>query len=92
MPFQIPQIVQPSSEKRIGDNSTQPAAKKAKGLPPIADLVEMEAAPKRQAARRLPAVAPLNVCIYKVQRPLYYLCSLQKLSCDLLCVENLQII
>jgi len=67
MPFQLPQLTQQASgEKRAGDTSTQPAPKKQKGLPDLSDLVAMEAAPKRQSARRLPAVAPLNVCIYQV--------------------------
>ena len=67
MPFKIP-ILQASGEKRSADgvNSSQPA-KKSK-LPPLGELVE--SAPKRANAQRLPAVAPLNICIYKARRPL----------------------
>ena len=55
-------------EKRSSDGASQQQAKKAK-LPPLSDLVAMEAAPKRQNAQRLPAVGPLNIVVYKA-RPL----------------------
>ena len=69
MPFKIP-ILQASGEKRSADgvNSSQPA-KKAK-LPPLSELVQIESAPKRANAQRLPAVASLNICIYKARQPL----------------------
>ena len=69
MPFQIPTpLSQASVEKRSADGASPQQAKKAK-LPPLSDLVAMEAAPKRQNAQRLPAVGPLNIVVYKV-RPL----------------------
>lgn len=67
--FQIPTpLSQASSEKRSAEGAGPQQAKRAK-LPPLSDLVAMEAAPKRANAQRLPAVAPLNIVIYKV-RPL----------------------
>ena len=77
MPFKIPTplVNQASAEKRAaeGANSSQ-QAKKAK-LPPLSDLVAMESAPKRANAQRLPAVANLNIVIYKVSH--LFLCSLR---------------
>lgn len=64
--FKIPTpLAQASAEKRAaeGANSSQ-SAKKPK-LPPLSDLVAIETAPKRANAQRLPAVAPLNIVIYK---------------------------
>ena len=52
---------QASGDKRAGEASAQQAAKKTK-LPPLADLVAIESAPKRPGASRLAAVAPLNMC------------------------------
>ena len=71
MPFKI-QTPQASGEKRSADgvNSSQPA-KKAK-LPPLSELVQIESAPKRANVQRLPAVAPLNICIYKARQPLSF--------------------
>ena len=71
MPFKIPTPLssQASVEKRSAEGASSQQAKKAK-LPPLSDLVAMESAPKRPNAQRLPAVAPLNVCIYKVRPPL----------------------
>ena len=69
MPFKVPTpLSQASGEKRSADapHSSQ-QAKKAK-LPPLSELVQMESAPKRANAQRLPAVAPLNVCIYKARQ------------------------
>ena len=71
MPFKVPTpLSQASGEKRSADaaNSSQ-QAKRAK-LPPLSELVQMESAPKRASAQRLPAVAPLNICIYKARQPL----------------------
>ena len=56
---------QASGDKRAGEASAQQAAKKTK-LPPLADLVAMESAPKRATASKLAAVAPLNICAYKI--------------------------
>ena len=87
MPFKIPTpLSQASAEKRSAEGaaSSQPA-KKAK-LPPLSDLVAMEAAPKRAGAQRLPAVANLNVCIYKVGCSL----SLCRVACSVsfrLCLD-----
>ena len=72
MPFKIPTPLSQASsgEKRSADggvNSSQ--TKKPKTLPPISDLVAMESAPKRQGAQRLPAVAPLNMVVFKAARP-----------------------
>lgn len=80
MPFQIPTPLSPqaSLEKRSSDGASQQQAKKAK-LPPLSDLVAMEAAPKRQNAQRLPAVGPLNIVIFKV-RPLT-LCNCVLANC-----------
>ena len=70
MPFKVPTpLSQASVEKRSAEGASPQQAKKAK-LPPLSDLVAMEAAPKRQGAQRLPAVAPLNVCVYKARPPL----------------------
>ena len=75
MPFKVPAplsnaLSNASGEKRSADgvHSSQPA-KKAK-LPPLSELVQMESAPKRANAQRLPAVAPLVICIYKARQPL----------------------
>ena len=68
MPFKVPTpLSQVSGEKRAaaGDASQQ-LAKKPKSLPPLSDLVAMDSAPKKPGASRLPAVAPLNLCIYKI--------------------------
>ena len=68
MPFKVPTpLSQASSEKRAaGEASSQQPNKKRRSLPPMADLVAMESAPKKPGARRLPAVAPLNICVYKI--------------------------
>ena len=75
MPFRVPTPLSnafsnASGEKRSADgaNSSQ-SAKKAK-LPPLSELVQIESAPKRANAQRLPAVASLNICIYKARQPL----------------------
>ena len=69
MPFKVPTpLSQASGEKRAaaGDASQQ-LAKKPKSLPPLSDLVAMDSAPnKKPGVSRLPAVAPLNLCIYKI--------------------------
>ena len=69
MPFQIPTPLSQASsvEKRSSEGGSAQQAKKAK-LPPLSDLVAIESAPKRAGAQRLPAVANLNICIYKVRR------------------------
>ena len=71
MPFKVPTpLSQASGEKRSADaaNSSQ-QAKKAK-LPPLSELVQMEPFSKRASAQRLPAAAPLNICIYKARQSL----------------------
>ena len=60
---------QASGDKRAGEVSAQQQVAKKTKLPPLADLVAMESAPKRPAANRLAAVAPLNICVYKVWPP-----------------------
>ena len=68
MPFKVPTPVsQASVEKRLSEGGSPQQAKKAKSLPPLGDLVAMESAPKRAGAQRLPAVAPLKVCVYKAR-------------------------
>ena len=68
MPFKVPTpLSQASGEKRSADGANPSQAKKAK-LPPLSELVQMESAPKRANAQRLPAIAPLNVCIYKARQ------------------------
>ena len=58
---------QASGDKRAaGEVSAQQQVAKKSKLPPLADLVAMESAPKRPGASRLAAVAPLNICVYKV--------------------------
>ena len=73
MPFKVPALSNAlsnaSGEKRSADGSSSQPTKKAK-LPPLSELVQMESAPKRANAQRLPAVAPLNICIYKARQPL----------------------
>jgi hypothetical protein len=58
-------LSQASGEKRAGEAGATQQAKKPK-LPPLTDLVAMESAPKKAGASRLPAVAPLNICCYKI--------------------------
>ena len=59
-------LSQASGDKRAGEGGgAQPAVKRTK-LPPLTDLVAMESAPKKPGAGRLPAVAPLNICVYKI--------------------------
>ena len=69
MPFNFTPTPNPhsSGEKRAAGevSAKQQVAKKSK-LPPLGDLVAMESAPKRPGASRLAAVAPLNICVYKV--------------------------
>ena len=72
MPFKVPAnlpnaLSNASGEKRSADGSSSQPTKKAK-LPPLSELVQMESAPKRANAQRLPAVAPLNICIYKARQ------------------------
>ena len=57
---------QASGDKRAGEVSAQQQVAKKTKLPPLADLVAMESAPKRVGANRLAAVAPLNICVYKI--------------------------
>ena len=57
------------NEKRsIADVASpqQSTTKKAKLPPADSDLVALESAAKKPAARRLPATAPLIICLYKV--------------------------
>ena len=56
MPFKVPTPLSQASEKRSTDGTSplQPA-KKPRSLPPLGDLVAMEAAPKKPNAQRLPA-------------------------------------
>ena len=78
MPFQIPTpLSQASVEKRSSDGASPQQAKKAK-LPPLSDLVAMEAAPKRQSAQRLPAAAQLNIVVYKVRPPFVSVIACQR--------------
>ena len=56
MPFKVPTPLSQTSEKRSADGpSTSQPAKKPKSLPPLGNLVAMEAAPKKPNAQRLPA-------------------------------------
>ena len=57
---------QASGDKRAGEVSAQQQVAKKSKLPPLGDLVAMESAPKRPGASRLAAVAPLNICAYKI--------------------------
>ena len=83
MPFQIPTpLSQASVEKRSSDGASPQQAKKAK-LPPLSDLVAMEAAPKRQNAQRLPAVGPLNIVVYKARPLSFSRCHCVLASCPL---------
>ena len=61
--FKIPTPIANAESK--SEAGSTPAAKK-RMLPPLQDLVALESAPKRAAAARLPLVADLNICIYKV--------------------------
>jgi hypothetical protein len=59
-------LSQASGDKRAGEGvGVQQATKRTK-LPPLTDLVAMESTPKKPGAGRLPAVAPLNICVYKI--------------------------
>ena len=68
MPFKLPALMTQAAEKRVGDSASpqQPASKKAKLPPADSDMVALEGAPRKPAARRLPPTAPLNVCVFKV--------------------------
>ena len=67
MPFKMPARIE--NEKRaitdVASPQQQTALKKAKLPPADSDLVALESAAKKPAARRLPATAPLNICVYK---------------------------
>ena len=69
MPFSFNLVPTPlsqaSGEKRAGEAGATQQSKKPK-LPDFSDLVAMESAPKKAGASRLPAVAPLNICCYKI--------------------------
>ena len=69
MPFKIPTpLPQASSgEKRPADGVSSSQQMKKSKLPPLSELVSMEATPQRQNAKRFPTVAPLNIVIYKVR-------------------------
>ena len=68
MPFKLSALMAQATEKRVGDSASpqQPAPKKAKLPPADSDMVALEGAPRKPAARRLPPTAPLNVCVFKV--------------------------
>ena len=70
MPFKVPTPQsQASGEKRSVDGtSSSQQTKKPKTLPPLTDMVAMESAPKKGNAQRLPAVSPLNICVYNVRQ------------------------
>ena len=70
MPFKVPTPQsQASGEKRSVDGtSSSQQTKKPKTLPPLTDMVAMESAPKKGNAQRLPAVSPLNICVYKARQ------------------------
>ena len=76
MPFKVPTpLSQASGEKRSADGaSSSQQTKKQKTLPPLTDMVAMESAPKKGNAQRLPAVAPLNICVYKARQLSLFLC------------------
>lgn len=59
-------LSQASGDKRAGEGGGAQQAVKRTKLPPLTDLVAMESTPKKPGAGRLPAVAPLNICIYKI--------------------------
>ena len=69
MPFSFNLVPTPlsqaSGEKRAGEAGATQQSKKPK-LPDFSDLVAMESAPKKAGASRLPAVAPLNICFFKI--------------------------
>ena len=66
--FKIPTPLSQASggEKRSADEAGS-QTKKQKALPPLGDLVAMESPTKKPNARRLPAVAALNICVYKAR-------------------------
>ena len=70
MPFSFNLVPTPlsqaSGEKRAGEAGATQQSKKPKKLPDFSDLVAMESPPKMAGASRLPAVAPLNICCYKI--------------------------
>jgi hypothetical protein len=96
MPFKVPTPQsQASGEKRSVDGtSSSQQTKKPKTLPPLTDMVAMESAPKKGNAQRLPAVSPLNICVYKARQLSLFLSlslSLSSLSLSLsrcCCVFN----
>ena len=59
-------LSQASGDKRAGEGGGAQQAVKRTKLPPLTDLVAMESTPKKPGAGRLPAVAPLNICVYKI--------------------------
>ena len=70
MPFKMPANLQNEQKRSLTDVATpqqqqQHLAKKARLPPADSDLVALESAPRKPQARRLPATAPLNICVYK---------------------------
>ena len=59
-------LSQASGDKRAGEGGGAQQAVKRTKLPPFSDLVAIESTPKKPGAGRLPAVAPLNICVYKI--------------------------
>ena len=58
-------LSQASGDKRAGEGGGAQQAVKRTKLPPLTDLVAVES-PKKPGAGRLPAVARLNICVYKI--------------------------
>ena len=62
----------------LASGSSEYAKKREKRmLPPLSDLVAMEPSPKKPNAQRLPPVADLKICIYKVGRSLFQIVVLR---------------
>ena len=91
MPFKVPTPQsQASGEKRSVDGtSSSQQTKKPKTLPPLTDMVAMESAPKKGNAQRLPAVSPLNICVYKARQLSLFLSLSLSLSLSLVVVACL---
>ena len=75
MPFKIPTPLTNAVALETGSlasGSSEYAKQREKRmLPPLSDLVAMEPSPKKPNAQRLPPVADLKICIYKVGRSLF---------------------
>ena len=67
MPFKMPACLE-NETRTITDVASpqqQTSLKKPKLPPADSDLVALESAAKKPAARKLPATAPLSLCVYR---------------------------